>query len=371
MNLATAVTRDYLTDARIGKLPFMKLKKFLSDNGVDAKEMSSASTKFALVAIAEKKEIALEPLLDELGPREAIEAPPERVLQRRPTLALTDRGGRPTPLATALTPAAEASTSAAAPAAKEPEKESPSSVVPAEKKEGKKKASPAGARKASSASKTSSPSGARKASAAGGSPAGARKRSVSADAAQKKGEKKGKSKASPPPPPPEPSPAAAPEWTAAAPEPPKPKPEAKPLGGIKSFREPNGRRASRLVALVSEDQVPAEVHSMVEQTFESVWVSILPFDDPAEAEARGAPAGSAVALDFAFRTTEAPLDAMGAALQKAGALEAEGKMTEAAEVMAGAMEAAAASIQARHRGKLTRQATSQKLAEARMSGVKQ
>ena len=85
----------------------------------------------------------------------------------------------------------------------------------------------------------------------------------------------------------------------------------------------------------------------------------------------GAPAGSAVALDFAFRTTEAPLDAMGAALQKAGALEAEGKMTEAAEVMAGAMEAAAASIQARHRGKLTRQATSQKLAEARMSGVKQ
>ena len=379
MKLASAVTRDYLTDARIGKLPFMKLKKFLSDNGVDAKEMSSASTKFALVAIAEKKEIALEPLLDELGPREAIEAPPERVLQRRPTLALTDRGGRPTPLATALTPAAEASTSAAAPAAKEPEKESPSSVVPTEKKEGKKKASPAGARKASSASKTSSPSGARKssaspagarkASAAGGSPAGARKRSVSADAA-KKGDKKGKSKA-PPPPPPEPSPAAAPEWTAAAPEPPKPKPEAKPLGGIKSFREPNGRRASRLVALVSEDQVPAEVHSMVEQTFESVWVSILPFDDPAEAEARGAPAGSAVALDFAFRTTEAPLDAMGAALQKAGALEAEGKMTEAAEVMAGAMEAAAASIQARHRGKLTRQATSQKLAEARMSGVKQ
>ena len=124
MNMASAVTRDYLTDARIGKLPFMKLKKFLSDNGVDAKEMSSASTKFALVAIAEKKEIALEPLLDELGPREAIEAPPERVLQRRPTLALTDRGGRPTPLATALTPAAEASTSAAAPATKEPEKES-------------------------------------------------------------------------------------------------------------------------------------------------------------------------------------------------------------------------------------------------------
>ena len=114
MNLASAVTRDYLTDARIGKLPFMKLKKFLSDNGVDAKEMSSASTKFALVAIAEKKEIALEPLLDEIGPREAIEAPPERVLQRRPTLALTDRGGRPTPLATALTPAAEASTSTSA-----------------------------------------------------------------------------------------------------------------------------------------------------------------------------------------------------------------------------------------------------------------
>ena len=344
--------------------------------------MSSASTKFALVAIAEKKEIALEPLLDELGPREAIEAPPERVLQRRPTLALTDRGGRPTPLATALTPAAEASTSAAAPAAKEPEKEvSPSSVVPAEKKEGKKKASPpAGARKASSASKTSSPSGARKSSA---SPAGARK--ARRRAARPPARGSGRSPPTPPRratrrasrrlrrrrrrpsrrPPPRPSG-----------RPPRPsrrsrKPEAKPLGGIKSFREPNGRRASRLVALVSEDQVPAEVHSMVEQTFESVWVSILPFDDPAEAEARGAPAGSAVALDFAFRTTEAPLDAMGAALQKAGALEAEGKMTEAAEVMAGAMEAAAASIQARHRGKLTRQATSQKLAEARMSGVKQ
>ena len=110
---------------------------------------------------------------------------------------------------------------------------------------------------------------------------------------------------------------------------------------------------------------------MVEQTFESVWVSILPFDDPARPR-RAAPPRRAVALDFAFRTTEAPLDAMGAALQKAGALQkAEGKMTEAAEVMAGAMEAAAASIQARHRGKLTRQATSQKLAEARMSGVKQ
>ena len=54
MNLASAVTRDYLTDARIGKLPFMKLKKFLADNGVDPKEMSSASTKFALVAIAER-----------------------------------------------------------------------------------------------------------------------------------------------------------------------------------------------------------------------------------------------------------------------------------------------------------------------------
>ena len=94
-------------------------------------------------------------------------------------------------------------------------------------------------------------------------------------------------------------------------------------------------------------------------------------DNGVDAKEMSSPAGSAVALDFAFRTTEAPLDAMGAALQKAGALEAEGKMTEAAEVMAGAMEAAAASIQARHRGKLTRQATSQKLAEARMSGVKQ
>ena len=92
---------------------------------------------------------------------------------------------------------------------------------------------------------------------------------------------------------------------------------------------------------------------------------ILPFDDPAEAEARGL---RSAGLTLAFRT-EAPLDAMGAALQKPARSPRE--MTEAAEVMAGAMEAAAASIQARHRGKLTRQATSQKLAEARMSGVKQ
>ena len=41
------------------------------------------------------------------------------------------------------------------------------------------------------------------------------------------------------------------------------------------------------------------------------------------------------------------------------------------EALGAAGKAAAASIQARHRGKLTRQATSQKLAEARMSGVKQ
>ena len=43
MNLASSVTRDYLTDARIGKLPFMKLKKFLSDNGVGAMEAAAAS----------------------------------------------------------------------------------------------------------------------------------------------------------------------------------------------------------------------------------------------------------------------------------------------------------------------------------------
>ena len=52
---------DYLTDARIKKVPFTKFKSFLQEKGAPKADLFAASTKFALVAVAEKHSIKLEP----------------------------------------------------------------------------------------------------------------------------------------------------------------------------------------------------------------------------------------------------------------------------------------------------------------------
>ena len=55
---------DYLIDARISKLPVTSLRDFLKSSGkcLDD-ELSRATTKFALISLAENKQIELEPLL--------------------------------------------------------------------------------------------------------------------------------------------------------------------------------------------------------------------------------------------------------------------------------------------------------------------
>ena len=70
----TNLMPDYRTDARLGKVAFMKMKKFLEEKGAPKSDLFVASTKFALVAVAEKHNIKLEPLLDELGPYQEIAA---------------------------------------------------------------------------------------------------------------------------------------------------------------------------------------------------------------------------------------------------------------------------------------------------------
>ena len=45
---------DYLTDGRLMKVTFMQLKKHLESSGVPKNDLFAASTKFALVAVAEK-----------------------------------------------------------------------------------------------------------------------------------------------------------------------------------------------------------------------------------------------------------------------------------------------------------------------------
>jgi len=66
-----AYLTDALADSRLIKVPYGKLKNYLADVGgdeIDAKELFTASTKFALVNIAEKHRISLDQLLNEVGP---------------------------------------------------------------------------------------------------------------------------------------------------------------------------------------------------------------------------------------------------------------------------------------------------------------
>ena len=60
----TAQTSRMASDPRIGALPFAKLKRFLKDSGrIEDEELFEASTKFALLSMAEKHSVSLELLL--------------------------------------------------------------------------------------------------------------------------------------------------------------------------------------------------------------------------------------------------------------------------------------------------------------------
>ena len=63
---------DYLTDARLLKVQFTSLKKFVKEKEcVPDRSLWVANTKFALVCLAEQWNIALEPILEKIGPYEA------------------------------------------------------------------------------------------------------------------------------------------------------------------------------------------------------------------------------------------------------------------------------------------------------------
>jgi len=49
------------------KIPFQEIKRFIGECGAPKEDLFAASTKFALVAVAEKHGIRLEPLLDAVG----------------------------------------------------------------------------------------------------------------------------------------------------------------------------------------------------------------------------------------------------------------------------------------------------------------
>ena len=58
---------DYLADPRLGRLPFMRLKKFVASAASDRSSVEQAMTKFALVNVAEREKIQLDGLLDSVA----------------------------------------------------------------------------------------------------------------------------------------------------------------------------------------------------------------------------------------------------------------------------------------------------------------
>ena len=109
---------DYLTDARLMKIPFLEIKRYITVACDDEpeklesvkKHLFYASTKFALVQVAEAHGVALAELLDSVGDYDAAIAmiPQDQV---PPPKTWTPKKGKP---AAAAAPAAEA---AAGPAA--------------------------------------------------------------------------------------------------------------------------------------------------------------------------------------------------------------------------------------------------------------
>ena len=80
---------DYLADPRVAKVTFTQLKKYLADKGVDERTLFMSSTKFALIATAEKLQIGLEPLLDEVTRKKKPAAPAAPATPAAPAAAGT------------------------------------------------------------------------------------------------------------------------------------------------------------------------------------------------------------------------------------------------------------------------------------------
>ena len=63
---------DYLTDGRLSKVPFTRLKGFVKENGAGMpslhRDLSFCTTKLSVVNIAKEHGIELDKLLDEVGP---------------------------------------------------------------------------------------------------------------------------------------------------------------------------------------------------------------------------------------------------------------------------------------------------------------
>ena len=73
-NQPQATYPDYLVDPRLPKVMFMRLKNFLKAElrynyeGEVKSELDACTTKFAIVALASKHQVFLDPVLDEIGP---------------------------------------------------------------------------------------------------------------------------------------------------------------------------------------------------------------------------------------------------------------------------------------------------------------
>ena len=111
-HVLAAMSVDYLADPRMGDVPFMKLKRFIIDAGVDKKEASNSATKFALVALAEKNDVKLDALLDQYGEAPGAATP-------APEPAAPPAAAEPPPSAPEPTPAPEPEPEPAPPPAAE------------------------------------------------------------------------------------------------------------------------------------------------------------------------------------------------------------------------------------------------------------
>jgi hypothetical protein len=100
------MSTDYLNDPRTGKLAYGKLKKYLIEKGLDKSEVGDAGSKFALVMLAEAKQVSIQVLLDEVGPLSAFQPAPSARSSARSSNRGT--GSRVSAAKAAIEPAATA-----------------------------------------------------------------------------------------------------------------------------------------------------------------------------------------------------------------------------------------------------------------------
>ena len=130
---------DYLADERIDLVNYGQLKVFLKAKGVKPNDMQYASTKYALIAYAEKFKVDLEPLLEQAD-RAAF---PEKYSQRDAPPPPSSTGGIaqtpqrtfPAPTGVSARSAAKESTPRAVAATPAPPPPPPVALEPAEPKE--------------------------------------------------------------------------------------------------------------------------------------------------------------------------------------------------------------------------------------------